>query len=58
MKRLLLPLLAALALPTAVDAALTYLTYLINESRSAAIGDYESVDGKVVIDNGCYSSKN
>ena len=49
MKRLLLPLLAALALPSAVNAAPTYLTCLINESRSAVIGDYESVNGKVVV---------
>ncbi len=49
MKRLLFPLLAALALPTAVNAAPTYLTCLINESRSAVIGDYESVNGKVVV---------
>ena len=34
MKRLLLPLLAALALPTAINAQSTYLTCNLNEKRS------------------------
>ena len=34
MKRLLLPLLAALALPAAVNAEATYLTCDLNEKRS------------------------
>ena len=51
MKRLLLPLLAALALPTAVNAAPTYLTCIVNESRYALIGDYELVKRKIGIVN-------
>tara|TARA_A100001035_G_scaffold53364_1_gene39200 strand:- start:225 stop:713 length:489 start_codon:yes stop_codon:yes gene_type:complete len=51
MKRILLTLLTALALPTAVNAAPTYLTCIVNESRYARIDDYELVKRKIGIVN-------